>query len=263
LRSERISSRQNARFKFLRDAVAEPRRHGLALADGPHLVSACIESGAKISCLLLSDGGAADSALAELAGRCRAGKRLVLSEGLFRELTGVATPTGIAVVFEIPSQPLPDGRGDVILLDAVQDAGNVGAILRTAAAAGVSEAWLGPGCAGAWTCRVMRAAQGAHFRIGIREQVDPLGAIPAAGRLPVAAVAHGGTELFELDLAGPVLWLFGNEGAGLSATILDTAPVQARIPLASGVESLNVAAAAAVCMFEARRQRNRNKAGPR
>ena len=137
----------------------------------------------------------------------------------------------------------------------MQDAGNVGTILRTAAAAGVRDIVLGEGCAGAWSMRVLRAAQGAHFGLAIREQADLAEIVRNYGGLAVATVVHGGTPLYELDLRGPVAWIFGNEGAGVSGTLAVAAKARATIPMASGSESLNVAAAAAVCLFEALRQR--------
>lgn len=246
----------------MRDAVADPGGSGLALADGLHLVAACHEHGMRIRTLLLSDAGAALEVARELAARCAAEERLILSDALFCDLTGVKAPVGIAAVFEIPAPGARAFGGDVVLLEAVQDAGNVGAILRTAAAAGVGEVLLGPGCAGAWNVRVLRAAQGAHFRLSIREQVDLETELAATSALPIATVAHGGTSLYELELTGPLLWLLGNEGAGLSVRALAITPMHARIPVAAGTESLNVAAAAAVCLFEAVRQRRTKEKGP-
>jgi tRNA(Leu) C34 or U34 (ribose-2'-O)-methylase TrmL len=107
---------------------------------------------------------------------------------------------------------------------------------------GVRNVLLGPGCAGAWTARVLRAGQGAHFFLAIREQADLRRRWrPAA--TSVATVAHGGTSLYDLDLGGPAVWLVGNEGAGLSAELVAAAKLRATIPLAAGTESLNVAAA--------------------
>jgi TrmH family RNA methyltransferase len=120
---------------------------------------------------------------------------------------------------------------------------------------GVRNVLLGSGCAGAWTARVLRGGQGAHFSLAIREQVDLPAALAGSAATPVATVAHGGMSLYELDLGGPLFWLVGNEGAGLSAELVAAAKVRATIPLAAGTESLNVAAATAVCLFEANRQR--------
>lgn len=254
-----ISSRENASFKALRALADDPRRQGRALVDGIHLVASCFARGIAVKQLLVSESGRQQPEIAALLLTATACECMLLRDSLFREISGVNTPTGIAAVIDIPVVPAGALMGDAVLLDAVQDSGNVGTILRTAAAAGVRDVLLGPGCAGAWTQRVLRAGQGAHFSLSIREQVD-LGAVLAAcsgssAGSSVATVAHGGTSLYELDLTGPVIWLVGNEGAGLSAALIAAAKLSTTIPLAAGTESLNVAAATAVCLFEACRQR--------
>jgi TrmH family RNA methyltransferase len=254
-----IASRQNPRFKALRALVEDPRRHGAALADGVHLVAVCLERGVVIRQLLISESGSRNLEVGMLVARAGNVDCLRLSDALFREVTGISAPTGIAAVIEIPAPEIGSLRGDAVLLDAVQDAGNVGAILRTAAAAGIRDVLLGPGCAGAWTLRVLRAAQGAHFSLAIREQADLAGAIAANERLSIATVADDGVDIYDVDLSAPVFWLFGNEGAGVSPGLVAAARIRATIPLAAGTESLNVAAAAAVCLFEARRQRLKGK----
>ena len=250
-----ISSRHNPEFKALRELTGDPRRQGCALIDGIHLVATCFARGVGIKRLLVSEGGRQHAEIVALLQRAAGIDCLVMRDSLFREISGVATPTGIAAVIDIPPVAAAELAGDAVLLDAVQDAGNVGAILRTAAAAGLPQVLLGAGCAGAWTPRVLRAGQGAHFSLAIREQVDLEAALANCKATSIATVAHGGTSLHQLDLSGPVLWLVGNEGGGLSAELVAAAQVRATIPLASGAESLNVAAATAVCLFEARRQR--------
>jgi TrmH family RNA methyltransferase len=254
---KRITSRDNAFFKGLRALVTdhrEPRRRGETLVDGIHLVSVCLERGVDIRQLLVSDSGLRKMEISVLVGRAQV-ECIALSDAMFREATGVDTPVGVAAVIAIP--PAAEGAiaGDGVLLDAVQDAGNVGAILRTAAAAGVRTVLLGKGCAGAWTPRVLRAGQGAHFSLDIREQIDPAVVLDTCADRAIATVAREGAWLYDLDLKGPALWLFGNEGAGLSAALAGAARRQATIPLAGDTESLNVAAAAAVCLFEMARQR--------
>lgn len=180
-----------------------------------------------------------------------------LRDGLFGEISGVASPVGILAVIAIAAEPTAPIAGSCVLLEGVQDAGNVGAILRTAAAAGVRDIVVGPGCAGAWTPRVLRAAQGAHFGLAIRESQDLVAVVRGFAGLSVATLARDAVSLYGLDLAGPVAWIFGNEGAGVSPQLAAAAKARATIPLASGSESLNVAAAAAVCLFEAARQREK------
>lgn len=253
-----ITSRDNPGFKALRALMDDPRRQGRALLDGVHLVATCLARGIAVRQLLVSESGRQNPEIGALLRGAAGADCTVLRDSLFREISGVRTPTGIAAVIEIPPVPTGALSGDAVLLDAVQDAGNVGAILRSAAAAGVRDVLLGPGCAGAWTPRVLRAGQGAHFSLAIREQADLAAALAACPGTSVATVACGGESLYELDLTGPIVWLVGNEGAGLAAELVVAAKMRATIPLASGTESLNVAAATAVCLFEASRQRLRH-----
>lgn len=253
----RIASRDNPAFKTLRALVDDPRRQGRTVLDGVHLVRTCLERGVPVRQLLVSESGQRNAEIAALIDRAASGDCLILADSLFKAISGLTTPVGIAAVIDIPQEFDGPLTGDAVMLDAVQDAGNVGAILRTAAAAGVRHVLLGPGCAGAWTQRVLRAGQGAHFSLAIREQVDLASALRNSSAMSIATVATGGTCLHDLDLTGPNSWLVGNEGAGLSAQFVAAAKVRATIPLAAGTESLNVAAAIAVCLFEALRQRKK------
>jgi TrmH family RNA methyltransferase len=143
----------------------------------------------------------------------------------------------------------------VLLLEDIQDPGNVGTLLRSAAAAGADHVLLSPACAFAWSPKVLRSAMGAHFALNVVERAD-LGAYLAAYRgASIALEGRGGRSLYELDLRGPVAFLVGNEGAGLSPGSLAAAGVRARIPISDRIESLNAAAAGTIALFEAARQR--------
>jgi TrmH family RNA methyltransferase len=256
---KRIESRDNASFKDLRDLAQDARRQkreGRALLDGPHLVTAALDHGIVPDLVVVSESAAELPEIAALLVRLPGVPALCLRDALYRELSELATPLGILVRVAVPAVlPEPTFAEDCLLLDAVQDAGNVGTLLRTAAAAGIRDVLLGPGCAGAWTPRVLRAAQGAHFALHLHEGVDLAGFLHAYPGLSVAAVAHDGTSLYDLDFAKPTAWLFGNEGAGIAPELVAACTRRATIPMAPGSESLNVAAAAAVCLFEMRRQR--------
>jgi RNA methyltransferase, TrmH family len=143
-----------------------------------------------------------------------------------------------------------------VVLDGVQDAGNVGSIMRSAAGAGARRVLLGPGCAAAWSPKVMRAARGAHFHVQVTElaSLDAVLAALADDAAPLyAADVSGQYSVFDAPLVQPCNWAFGNEGQGLSASLLAACTERLRIPQA-GPQSLNVAAAAAVCMFESLRR---------
>lgn len=168
---------------------------------------------------------------------------VVLAAPVFGAIADAETPPGIAA--EIP---LPDLKrnGAAVFLEGIQDAGNVGAIIRSAAAFGAGMVTLDRQCADPWSPKVMRAGMGGHFAVGIR-QVDDLAAAVGNARL-ICTVVHGGRSLREADLSGA--WAFGAEGAGLSRQLLARAAERVTIPMAGG-ESLNVAAAAAICLYEA------------
>jgi RNA methyltransferase, TrmH family len=142
-----------------------------------------------------------------------------------------------------------------LLLEDVQDPGNVGSILRSAAAAGVAQVFLSPQCAFAWSPKVLRAGQGAHFHLEIYEDVDLAAWARGYRGRTIATVAAGAAALYAADLNGPVALAVGNEGAGLSTALRRAASLAVTIPMPGRFESLNAAAAAAICLFECVRQR--------
>ena len=149
-------------------------------------------------------------------------------------------------------------RDFCVLLDNIQDPGNVGSILRSAAAAGAAQAFLSKHCAFAWSPKVLRAGQGAHFCLDIHEDIDlPMWAagFRETGGEVVATVAAGGSSLYKARLSGRVAVAIGNEGAGLDGSLVAQATRRVTIPMPGGMESLNAAAAAAICLFEFVRQR--------
>ncbi|MBE0625037.1 MAG: RNA methyltransferase [Burkholderiales bacterium] len=254
-----IRSRDNPRFKLLRQlatSTRERRKAGLALLDGLHLIAAYRASGGVPEQLILSESGASDAQAAALARGIAGQALLVLADALFNEVAQVATPTGIVALIRTPQPgPLPDRIEHCVMLESIQDAGNLGSILRSTAAAGVSTVLLSHGCAFAWSPKVLRAGMGAHFSLEIYDNVNlhaSLGRL--SGRL-ICASSHAEKSIYQADLRGPLAWAFGNEGAGLSAALSAAAAEQLRIPMPGGAESLNVAAAAAICLFEQVRQR--------
>ena len=151
--------------------------------------------------------------------------------------------------------PVPPGANLVLALEDIQDPGNVGTLLRSAAAAGAAHVLLSAGCAFAWSPKVLRSAMGAHFALNIVEGAD-LGAFLGRYRgNSIALDARSGASLYDLDLTKPSAFLIGNEGAGLSDALAGTAKVRAHIPMPGRVESLNAATAGSICLFEAVRQR--------
>jgi TrmH family RNA methyltransferase len=257
---KRIESRDNPTFKALR-ALAEDhreqRRQGKTVIVGVHLIEAYRQKIGVPELLVVSERGQLNGEISALLLANQGCSTLLLRDALFRELSEQVTPSGILAVINIPLESNEPLLRSCVLLDAIQDAGNVGSILRSAAAAGVSNVLLGEGCAGVWTPRVLRAAQGAHFDLSLREHCDLAKIVSTYPGSAVAAVAAGGESLYDIQLNTPVAWIFGNEGSGISRALVDLARHRVSIPMAAGCESLNVAAAAAVCLFEGVRQRQR------
>lgn len=253
-----IASRDNSTFKALRDLsqdAREQRKQGMALIDGPHLLQAYRDHGGRPELVLVSENGVRNAEVQALLAAFNDVEAVCLRDGMFKDVSGIANPVGIMAAIRIPSvSPEQEIAGSCVVLDGLQDAGNVGSILRTAAAAGVRDIILGPGCAGAWTPKVLRAGQGAHFGLTIREQVNLLAFLTNCKKTIIAAVAHNGQPLFNLELTSPIAWLFGAEGRGLAPELVARTEIHAVIPMAPGSESLNVAAAAAICLFEEFRQ---------
>lgn len=255
-----ISSRDNPTFKELKslaDDVREQRRRGLAMLDGIHLVAAYRDKVGLPERLIVSERGAVQAEIQSLREALAGVEILLLKDSLFGALSDLASPTGVCAIIRIPAVPINDIRGSCVLLDSLQDPGNVGSILRTSAAAGIGDVFLGPGCAGVWSPRVLRAAQGAHFDLRLHEQSDLAEIVKNFSGSTIAAVAHGGDSLFKQDLSGNLAWLFGSEGGGISPILESAANKRVGIPMAQGSESLNVGAAAAICLFEEVRQKRK------
>jgi TrmH family RNA methyltransferase len=256
---KRISSRDNALFKRiarLASSARERRAQGATLLDGPHLVAAYAAAGGVADAVLASESAHARAEVRRLFDETPAHARALLSDRLFDDIAQVVEPVGLLAVIRTPRPPpVPTRIGTCLLLDGIQDPGNLGAMLRTASAAGVEHLFLSRGCVFAWSPKVLRAAQGAHFSLAIHEHAALVDVAQAYGGTVAATDAHAGRPLFEVDLRGPVAWIFGSEGAGVSPGLLASARLRVRIPMPGRVESLNVAAAAAVCLFEQVRQR--------
>ena len=255
---KQVTSAENATYKTVRRLVqsSQARREaGRSVLDGSHLIAAYLSRKGSPRELIVSRSGMDDSEIRSLVSRAPGVPTIVLRDSLFENLSSVATPTGILAVVDTPRPGrIPAEIGSCVMLEAVQDPGNLGSILRTCAAAGIRLVLLSRGTVNAWSPRVLRAGMGAHFFLDLHEgvELEPIAA-RYAGRL-VATRQSARHSLYEADLTGDVGFVFGNEGAGLSAPLLQAATAVVSIPMPGGTESLNVAAAVAVCLFERVRQ---------
>lgn len=255
---KRVSSSSNPGYRQLRQLVEssrERRRLGLTVLDGIHLAQAYGASGRHPERLVVSETGIENNEIKQIVKKYSSSEILLLSDGLFKALSQLVTPSGILAVIGTPRpQPIPRDLESCVLLEDLQDPGNLGSILRTAAAAGLRHVLLSRNSVHAWSPRVVRAGMGAHFMLEIHEQADLLAVAASFCGQVMAASRGAGRSLYDADLTGRVAFAFGNEGAGLSAGLKAAAHTQVSVPMPGGTESLNVAAAAAVCLFERVRQ---------
>jgi len=255
-----ISSRDNTLYKDLKRLAINSqarRKAGRSLLDGVHLCQTYLQQrGAPLVCIA-SESAMGLSEVAAIVEQCKtaATQCILLPDALYDPLSQVDNGIGIQFLIVTPTPQVPDRlTKTALLLDQVQDPGNLGSILRSAAAAGIKEVYCSAGTALAWSPRVLRAGMGAHFLLQIFENAD-LPALLQASSLPVLATSsHAKQTLYEVDLRQPVAWLFGHEGQGVSESLLTLATHQVAIPHLGAMESLNVAASAAVCLFEQVRQ---------
>ncbi len=178
-----------------------------------------------------------------------------MPDPLYAAMSQVEHGVGILFVIDTPTLTLPASLSvSAVLLDNLQDPGNVGSILRSAAAAGITQVYCSAGTAFCWSPKVLRAAMGAHFVIEIHENVDLAALIRASGVAVLATSGYAEQRLYEMDLKRPVAWLMGHEGQGVADDLLALATHRVVVPHRGQIESLNVAACAAVCFFEHLRQ---------
>ncbi len=254
---EIISSRQNTQIKHLAklmESARERRKAGQAVLEGIHLIAAWHEAARGFELLLAAESALAHGEIAPLWRDAEAQRKLIVSDSLFAQLAEISAPVGILAIVGIP-KPASHRHDCIVLLDDVQDPLNVGGILRTAAAAGAGAVHLSAGCADAWSPKVLRGGMGGHLVLDIHEHAELAQVVrDFHGQVAVTTLQHS-QSLYDADLRGATAFVLGNEGAGVSDDLLALATLRLRIPMPGKVESLNVAAAAAVCLFERVRQR--------
>ena len=243
-----VSSRDNLLVKDLRrlsqDSTAY-RKQGRVWLEGDHLCRAALAKGLKPVMAVFSESF---WPLAQVQWVQAAMKNIVIADVLLPEISSLESPARMGFVLELPAFPeLQPGAASVIL-DRVQDAGNVGSILRSAAAFGFGQVIALKGTAALWSPKVLRAGMGAHFALRLVEGVEP----DALATLTVPIVvtsSHHGSLLHQQKLPMPCAWAMGHEGQGVSDELMNRASLKVRIDQPGGEESLNVAAAAAICLY--------------
>lgn len=242
-----IRSAANAQLKLLRrlaqDSTAA-RRQGQVWLEGDHLCRAAIERGVQPLLAVFSES---NWPVAHVEWARAAPKVIVMADALFASVSGLESPARMGFVIPLPPPPVLDPAAATVVLDRLQDAGNVGSILRSAAAFGFRQVIALKGTAGLWSPKVVRAGMGAHFGLRLIDAAEP-GLLDALDVPLVATSSHAGELLHQAGLPWPCAWLMGHEGQGLAPALSARAALTVCIAQPGGEESLNVASAAAICL---------------
>jgi TrmH family RNA methyltransferase len=254
-----IVSRDNPVFKQLKklaDNARERRSEGKTLLDGVHLIEAYMATFGEPAMVIIPEGQSS----VEATGLIQALEHvttIMLPTLMFAELTPVANATGILALVEIPILNRPEQPLFALMLEDIQDPGNLGSMLRTAAASGTEVVYLSTSCTDAWSPKALRGGQGAQFVLPIVERADLVAELQNFSGNTYATTMQG-ESLYAQDLTQPTAFVIGNEGAGLRNQTVAAATKSITIPMVEStlgsVESLNAGAAAAICLFERMRQ---------
>ena len=254
-----IVSRDNPVFKHLKklaDNARERRAEGQTLLDGVHLIEAYMTAFGEPTMVIIPEGQSS----VEATGLIQALEHvstMMLPTLMFAELTPVASATGILALVKTPQLSLPDAPSFALMLEDIQDPGNLGSILRTAAAAGVEVVYLSTSCTDAFSPKALRGGQGAQFVLPIVERANLIAELENFNGNSYATTMQG-ESLYAQNLTQATAFVIGNEGAGLRKQTVAAASKSITIPMTESqfgtVESLNAGAAAAVCLFERKRQ---------
>ena len=242
-----ITSRDNPLLKELRRVAQDNtayRKAGRFWVEGDHLCSAALQRGLKPAVAVFSEDY---RPLAPVQYAHAAIKSIVVPAPLFRELSGLESPAGVGFVLDLPVETTFLADVSTVILDRVQDAGNVGSILRSAGAFGFRQVVALKGSAALWSPKVLRAGMGAHFGLHLLEGLSLEDLLTL--KVPIVVTSsHQGELIQNLRLPQPCAWAMGHEGQGVCPELMARASVHVRIGQPGGEESLNVAAAAAICL---------------
>lgn len=254
-----ITSRENPAYKAwkkLAQSSRERKKTGLTLLEGMHLLESWQEIHGLPEQVLVGEASKEGREIAQWLAANPGAPVILMPEALLAELSDTETPSGILALV---SQPCishgPAENRDSILLDGIQDPGNLGTLLRTAAATGFAQVLLSADCVNAWSPKVLRAGQGAHFLLDIHEAQDLPGFLKNFTGTSIATRLGAALSLYQAQWQTPVAWVFGSEGQGVSPEVMAESKLHVTIPMPGKTESLNVGAAAAVCLFETVRRR--------
>ena len=231
---------QNKSLRLLAQESTAWRKQGRIWLEGDHLCRAALARGVQPELAVYAESCPPHQQLP-------AAKSLVLADPLFYALSTLDSPARMGFVIAVPTVPALDPQAATVVLDRLQDAGNVGSVLRSAAAFGFRQVIAFKGSAALWSPKVVRAGMGAHFGLTLFDAAEP-GLLDGLKVPLLVTSSHGGELLHEARLPWPCAWVLGHEGQGVSPELEQRATLRVRIEQPGGEESLNVGAAAAICL---------------
>ncbi len=265
----RISSREHPLVKHLvklQKSAQLRQQSNTTILDGIHLIQSYLSGDTDLLTplhLIVSETGLKDKDIISLVQACQQRpetKLLQVTDLVFEKISAVKTPSGVLAHIAIPSYQQHRSQRNTtqsthcVLIEAIQDPGNLGTMIRTAAAAGIADIYLSENCADVWSPKTLRAAMGAHFFLALHSHCDLINVINNFQGRVLATSPYSKQTLYQTQLSGAVAFVFGNEGAGLSKETLCAVDQTVAIPMPGKTESLNAATALAVCLFEKVRQ---------
>lgn len=238
------------------------REQGQFLLEGTHLIETACQVDCSLVVLCYTAAWQERYGLLWETAASRAERSEEVSEAVLQQMATTVTPDGVVAIAK-SSIPAPDRPLELgLILDRIQDPGNLGTLIRTASAVGVDRLWLSADSVDPFHPKVLRASAGAWFQVPMtvgENLTEVLQTYRAHNIQVIATLPQASQTYWDIDLTVPSVILLGNEGSGLSEDLITSADTPIRIPLAVGVESLNVAIAGSLILYEARRQRREEK----
>ncbi len=255
-----IQSSQNAKIKQLAKWLTQRkfrRQDKMTVLEGNHLLSSLLNSGEQPQAVFVPQNKLNDIEVRELLNRLPEHKIWMVEDAILQKISTLNQGEEIMSIYDIPNQDALPFNEDCVVLENVQDPGNVGTILRSCLASGVRYIVLSADAADVYSPKVLRAGMGAHFHLNMTVCNDLSEFLKSyKGQVLVTSLSEPNSSLYQVDLQKTTAWVVGNEGAGVSAGIQQLATRCIKIPMAGQTESLNVAMATTVCLFEQMRQRS-------
>ncbi|MGR3900100.1 RNA methyltransferase [Psychrobacter sp. 1176_08] len=257
--TELITSDKNTTVKLVKALLTQARqrkKHGQTVIEGVHLIDAALRSDYPFVQILLSESAHAHPEVQQVLTRLPTYTPiLTLSDALYGSIRNLGTGIDIMAVIKVPTPTLSTITEDCLILNDVQDSGNVGTLLRTAAAVGISNILCTNATSQAWSPKTLRAGMGAQFALTIYEGLSVQDILDYVQTPLFATSSHTDTVIYQHDLKAPIAWIMGHEGQGVCNELMQCATPIA-LPQPNGQESLNVAIAGSLCLYETLRQRH-------